>query len=835
MAAVVRDIIVGHVRTSTTVRKDEVRKVLKACKAFELFDKVFPATFGGEGEGGEIDDVESNDDVEELVVGGGEGETDDSESDDDGEEQGVGGGEEETDDTGQGGGGGGEESKGAEGGDVTGQGGGGSEEDEEDRGPRLPAGVKLKVKYSGRFEQRHYTCGRRQRILYEVKEGGLAELLSRIFASEVTGSLFDEDDFLRAHPTGNTPTASKKSTANCTFFIAHNHPFIVLLKDELMRLAKEHNVTIAAKDLVVAIEKALASSQKMGSRTDRHKDVDSQRNLNTTRMLAVFQYWLEEEAGGRRGSILNLEGYEGIAAPKTACYFDRFGTDECHFYHSRDEVENALVVAIINVSNAVAHLLPEAFVNVLLEFKEDHLGVQKPGVQKPRLVQQLNDINALRRVFLTDFLETEKRLREKSARTLQFKQHEIDDEIDVVTHEQSAKRFDATGFLEGTEKELEEMGEKSEDILELKIAALKKQLMQRIPGVFGVKVKRLNVTKGWSSRMSRVLMKGAYMSSLFWTIIYPLHRPAALEIIESLVEMLGKDIDGLMRGCAVENAMTTVQMRDFSVARTIMNGKIQGKINFALGTAKWLKNIKARIEELEKDVRMGIKGARAQLEEEKKELKRGEAVSVKLSSRNSASVNTANKLSELREQLLRELPPEEVDLRMKEEENETSCRRLDSYAATRKLTIKLMLFKDKIGKMTINKVEVEDSMKAHWLNRMMNNEGGSLGYQLKSIDSVVVAGGGKYAGVTNSHGGTFTSLGGAEESRRISLGHLCEVTGVAKVGGPRRQGGKGFHEKAHAIEKKRLRDVRRKQVLAKREARSKQGEGFKNVRSGKFQ
>ena len=121
----------------------------------------------------------------------------------------------------------------------------------------------------------------------------------------------------------------------------------------------------------------------------------------------IRRYWLEEEPARRRGSILNLEGYEGIAAPKSACYFDSFGTDECHYYHSRDEVENALVVAIINVSNAVAHLLPEAFVNVLLKFKD------QPGVQKPRLVQQLNDISALRRVFLTDFLETEKRLRKK--------------------------------------------------------------------------------------------------------------------------------------------------------------------------------------------------------------------------------------------------------------------------------------------------------------------------------------------------------------------------------------------------------------------------------------
>jgi hypothetical protein len=202
-------------------------------------------------------------------------------------------------------------------------------------------------------------------------------------------------------------------------------------------------------------------------------------------------------------------------------------------------------------------------------------------------------------------------------------------------------------------------------------------------------------------------------------LLLRLHRPAALKIIESLVERLGKNIYGHMRRCAVENAGTTVQRRDFSVARTIMKGmagsydhikylekqlvllggapegegemllesgevaelkrnleraktrnetrvatgKIQGKINFALGTAKWLKNIKARIEELEKEVLMGIKGARVQLDEEKKELKRGEAVKVKLLSRSSVYVRTANKLSELRKQLILELPREEVDLR----------------------------------------------------------------------------------------------------------------------------------------------------------------------------
>ena len=177
---------------------------------------------------------------------------------------------------------------------------------------------------------------------------------------------------------------------------------------------------------------------------------------------------------------------------------------------------------------------------------------------------------------------------------------------------------------------------------------------------------------------------------------------------------------------------------------------------------------------------------------------------------------------------------------MKEEENETSCRRLDSFTATRKLTIQLMLDTRKIGKMTINKVEVEeDSMKADWLDSMVSYEGGSIGYKMKSIDSVVVAGGGihdhggKYAGQARLFG-TFTPHGEPEESRRISLGHLCAVTGVAKVGGPRRQGGKGFHEEEHAIEKERLLDVRREQVLEKREARSKLGK-FKNIRSGKFQ
>ena len=180
---------------------------------------------------------------------------------------------------------------------------------------------------------------------------------------------------------------------------------------------------------------------------------------------------------------------------------------------------------------------------------------------------------------------------------------------------------------------------------------------------------------------------------------------------------------------------------------------------------------------------------------------------------------------------------------MKEEENEASCRVTDSFAATRKLTIKLMVDEGKIGKMTLNKVEVEeDSMKAQWLDRMVNSEGGSTRYKMRSIDSVVVAGGGlyalggKYAGYTaTASNGTFTPLGGAEESQVISLKHLSKVTGVAKVRGPRPgQGGKGFHEEEHAIEKQRLEDARREQVLAAREARSKRGK-FTNVPSGTFQ
>jgi hypothetical protein len=177
---------------------------------------------------------------------------------------------------------------------------------------------------------------------------------------------------------------------------------------------------------------------------------------------------------------------------------------------------------------------------------------------------------------------------------------------------------------------------------------------------------------------------------------------------------------------------------------------------------------------------------------------------------------------------------------MKEEENEASCRVADSFAATRKLTIKLMLEEGKIGKMKLDKLEVEDSKKADWLERMVNNEGGSNPYKMRSTDYVVVAGGGihdhggTYAG-GHGHDDTFTPLGGAKESQVISLKHLSKVTGVAKVRGPRPgQGGKGFHEEEHAIEKQRLQDARREQVLAEREERSKLGK-FENVLTGKFQ